>query len=139
MIEITSHRSLEFVAVAKEAEQELPDILHVAAGHRFIFVQGEATLQFAAVPLNMLGAKSEADYLVAVQWSEKAHQECAKYGAPNFSGNTRATKFTSRMVRQSGISTRSGLRALLRQRHSEQRGVPLHSRRGRGATGGRPH
>jgi len=90
-----SHRSKEFVAIADEAEKNLRDILDVPAEYKVIFVQGGATLQFAAIPLNMLGAKSKADYLVTGQWGEKAHKECAKYGSPNFSCNTKATKFTT--------------------------------------------
>merc|ERR1712136_389856 len=64
----------EFVAIADEAEKNLRDILDVPAEYKVIFVQGGATLQFAAIPLNMLGAKS---------------------GSPNFSCNTKATKFTT--------------------------------------------
>jgi phosphoserine aminotransferase len=90
-----SHRSKEFIGIAKEAEGDLRDILGVPADYKVIFSQGGATLQFAAIPLNMLGTKTKADYLVTGQWGEKAAKECNKYGTGQIACNTKATKFTS--------------------------------------------
>lgn len=90
-----SHRSKEFVKVAAEAEKDLRDVLDVPEEYKVIFQQGGATLQFAGVPLNMLGSKTKADYLVTGQWGEKAMQECNKYGTGQAVCNTKATKFTS--------------------------------------------
>jgi phosphoserine aminotransferase len=90
-----SHRSKEFVGIAKEAEKDLRDILGVPSDYKVIFNQGGATLQFASIPLNMLGAKGKADYLITGQWGEKAHKECNKYGTGQIACNTKATKFTS--------------------------------------------
>jgi len=89
-----SHRSKEFTAIATEAEKDLRDILSVPDEYKVIFVQGGATLQFAAVPLNMLGAKTKADYLVTGQWGEKALAECKKYGVGQAACNTKPKKFT---------------------------------------------
>jgi len=89
-----SHRSKEFVAIAKEAEKDLRDILDVPADYKVIFSQGGATLQFASIPLNMLGTKTKADYLITGQWGEKAHKECAKYGTGQAACNTKSSKFT---------------------------------------------
>jgi len=90
-----SHRSKEFVAIASEAEKNLRDILDVPAEYKVCFFQGGATLQFAAVPLNMLGAKTKADYLITGQWGEKAHKEAAKYCVSQASCNSKASKFTT--------------------------------------------
>merc|ERR1719389_920620 len=90
-----SHRSKEFVGIAKEAEKDLRDILSVPADYKVIFSQGGATLQFSSIPLNMLGTKTKADYLVTGQWGEKALKECNKYGTGQAACNTKATKFTS--------------------------------------------
>merc|ERR1719263_1317747 len=90
-----SHRSKEFVAIATEAEKNLRDILDVPADYKVIFSQGGATLQFASIPLNMLGSKTKADYLITGQWGEKAHKECAKYGTGQVACNTKSTKFTT--------------------------------------------
>merc|ERR1719379_1431756 len=90
-----SHRSKEFVAIAKEAEKNFRDILNVPDNYKVIFAQGGATLQFSSVPLNMLGNKTKADYLITGQWGEKAHKECGKYGTGQVACNTKATKFTT--------------------------------------------
>lgn len=90
-----SHRSKEFVAIANEAEKNLRDILDVPAEYKVCFFQGGATLQFAAVPLNMLGPKTKADYLITGQWGEKAQKEAAKYCTSQVACNTKASKFTT--------------------------------------------
>merc|ERR1719197_1583280 len=90
-----SHRSKEFVKVAAEAEKDLRDVLDVPEEYKVIFQQGGATLQFAAIPLNMLGTKGKADYAVTGQWSEKAQKECGKYGTGNVVCNSKPGKFTS--------------------------------------------
>merc|ERR1719498_791520 len=90
-----SHRSKEFVGIAKEAEANLREVLNVPADYKVFFNQGGATLQFASIPLNMLGQKNKADYLVTGQWGEKAAKECNKYGTGQIACNTKPTKFTS--------------------------------------------
>lgn len=90
-----SHRSKEFMGIASQAEKDLRDILDVPADYKVCFTQGGATLQFAAIPLNMLGTKTKADYLITGQWGEKAHKECNKYGVGQVACNTKATKFTT--------------------------------------------
>jgi len=67
-----SHRSKEFMAVASEAEKNLRDIFGVPSDYKVLLNQGGATLQFSSIPLNMLGEKGKADYLVTGQWGEKA-------------------------------------------------------------------
>lgn len=90
-----SHRSKEFVAIASEAEKNLRDILDIPEEYKVCFFQGGATLQFSAVPLNMLGVKTKADYLITGQWGEKAHKEAAKYCIGQAACNTKGTKFTT--------------------------------------------
>ena len=90
-----SHRGKEFTAVATEAEKDFRDILKIPDDYKVCWFQGGATLQFSAIPLNMLGSNTKADYLVTGQWSEKAHAECKKYGSPSTVCTTKPTKFTS--------------------------------------------
>merc|ERR1719350_1062424 len=90
-----SHRSKEFGAIMKDAEKNLRDILSVPEDYKVIFTQGGATLQFSAIPMNMLGEKTKADYLITGQWGEKACKECAKYGTGQAACNTKDTKFTT--------------------------------------------
>lgn len=90
-----SHRSKEFMAIAAEAEKNLRDIFGVPGDYTVLMMQGGATLQFSSIPLNMLGTKTKADYLVTGQWGEKAHKECNKYGTGQLACNTKPTKFTT--------------------------------------------
>jgi phosphoserine aminotransferase len=90
-----SHRSKEFMQVANEAERDMREVFSIPDNYKVFFAQGGATLQFASIPLNMLGSKGKADYAVTGQWSEKALKECAKYGTGNAACNTKANKFTT--------------------------------------------
>lgn len=90
-----SHRGKEFVKIANEAEANLRELLDVPADYKVLFVQGGATLQFSAIPLNMLGAKGKADYVVTGQWGDKAQAECNKYGTGQVVCSTKASKYTN--------------------------------------------
>ena len=48
-----SHRGKEFVSVASEAEQDLRDLLNVPKNYKVRVLQGGATTQVAAIPMNM--------------------------------------------------------------------------------------
>lgn len=77
-----SHRDKPFMSIAAEAEADLREVLGVPANYKVLFMQGGATGQFAAVPLNLLNGKS-ADYIVNGAWGVKAVKECAKWGKAN--------------------------------------------------------
>ncbi|HYW91908.1 MAG TPA: 3-phosphoserine/phosphohydroxythreonine transaminase [Gammaproteobacteria bacterium] len=89
-----SHRGKEFVGVAEQAEQDLRDLLKVPDGHRILFLQGGATGQFAAVPLNLLGECEEADYINTGNWSKKAIAEGKRYCQVNIAATAEAEGFT---------------------------------------------
>jgi phosphoserine aminotransferase len=90
-----SHRSKEYSKIYAECEANMREILDIPAEYKVFFPQGGATLQFSAIPLNMIGGNTKADYAVTGQWSEKAHQECAKYGTGNAVTNSKPSKFTT--------------------------------------------
>src|SRR5690606_31111353 len=46
-------------------------------------LQGGASLQFSAIPLNLLGKNNKADYIHTGIWSEKALKEAQRYGDIN--------------------------------------------------------
>jgi phosphoserine aminotransferase len=48
-----SHRSAEFIAVAEGAEAALRRLLDISDDYAVLFLQGGASMQFAAVPLNL--------------------------------------------------------------------------------------
>jgi phosphoserine aminotransferase len=70
-----SHRSSTFESIIHDAERDLRMILSVPDNYKVIFMQGGGTAQFAAVPLNLLGASKSADYIVTGTWSQKAAEE----------------------------------------------------------------
>ena len=76
-----SHRGKAFMAVAREAEALLRELLGVPSSYRVLFLQGGATGQFAAVPLNLAGADSTVAYLDTGHWSKKALREAQRYTA----------------------------------------------------------
>ncbi len=88
-----SHRSTEFIDIAQRAEADLRDLLDVSDDYAVLFLQGGATAQFAAVPLNLLGAKSCADYVNTGAWANKAISEAQRYCAANVVASSKATNF----------------------------------------------
>jgi phosphoserine aminotransferase len=74
-----SHRSKAFIRVAEQAEQDLRELLAVPANYRVLFLQGGASGQFAAVPLNLAPADAAIDYVNTGNWSKKAIGEAKHY------------------------------------------------------------
>src|SRR6185503_19467207 len=90
-----SHRGTDFVELAAQSERDLRTLLDVPANYKVLFLQGGATLQFAAVPLNLAPAGGVADYVVTGNWGEKAVSEAERYVRVNVAANSKATKFTT--------------------------------------------
>lgn len=74
-----SHRGKEFSALAEEAEADLRDLLAVPANYKVLFLQGGATLQFSAVPMNLASGDAVVSYVNTGSWSKKAIGEAEKY------------------------------------------------------------
>lgn len=77
-----SHRSSDFVKIAEEAEKSLRSLMSIPENYSVLFLQGGATLQFAAIPMNLLGDKKKAGYINTGQWSAKAIKAAGKYCEP---------------------------------------------------------
>lgn len=78
-----SHRSSDYVAVAQKAEADLRQLMNIPDHYKVLFLQGGASLQFSAIPLNLLGKNARADYVHTGIWSEKALKEAQRYGDIN--------------------------------------------------------
>lgn len=74
-----SHRSKEFDNIIKEAEQDLRDLMNIPDNYKVLFLQGGASQQFSAIPMNLM-KNGVADYIVTGQWAKKAYQEASRYG-----------------------------------------------------------
>jgi phosphoserine aminotransferase len=89
-----SHRGKEFISIAEAAEADLRELMAIPANYKVLFVQGGATLQFAAVPLNLLRDKKSADYVNTGEWAKKAIKEAKRYGAVNVAASAEDRQFT---------------------------------------------
>jgi phosphoserine aminotransferase len=77
-----SHRSKWFDDIIKDAEKDLRELMNIPENYKVLFVQGGASLQFAAIPMNLMKNKV-ADYIVTGQWAKKAFAEAQIYGKAN--------------------------------------------------------
>ena len=75
-----SHRTPEFEDILHSAEASLRKLMNIPDNYKVLFLQGGASTQFAAVPLNLLSEHKCADYVVTGQFSKKAASEAKKYG-----------------------------------------------------------
>lgn len=89
-----SHRSPEFVSVAEKAEADLRQLLTIPDNYSVLFLQGGASLQFSAIPLNLLGAGQTADYIDTGIWSQKAIEEARRFGNVNVAASSKANGYT---------------------------------------------
>ena len=74
-----SHRNKKFMAVVEEAEASLRSLMNIPDDYAVLFVQGGASQQFAAIPLNLMH-NGKADYIVTGNFAEKAYEEGIIYG-----------------------------------------------------------
>ena len=74
-----SHRSKVFDDIIKDAEKDLRELMNIPDNYKVLFLQGGASQQFAAVPMNLMKNK-KAGYIVTGQWAKKAYQEAQMYG-----------------------------------------------------------
>ena len=75
-----SHRSPDYEAIIVAAEKMLRELMQIPDNYKVLFLQGGASTQFAAVPLNLIGRTGKADYVVSGQFSGKAFKEAQKMG-----------------------------------------------------------
>ena len=74
-----SHRSKTFAQIIEDAESDLRDLLSIPDEYAVLFLQGGASQQFAAIPMNMM-LDGKADYIVSGSWSKKAFKEAQLFG-----------------------------------------------------------
>jgi phosphoserine aminotransferase len=89
-----SHRDKPFMSIAAAAERDLRELLDVPKNYKVLFLQGGATAQFAFIPMNILGGKPGADYIVNGSWGKKAAKEAGKYAKVNVAARCPDEKYT---------------------------------------------
>jgi len=90
-----SHRGKEYMSIAETAETNLRDIMSIPDNYKVLFLQGGASAQFAAIPLNLLDGKDSADYVNTGAWSKKAIAEAGRYCSVNVVASSEESKFTT--------------------------------------------
>ena len=77
-----SHRSKDFEAILHGTENTLRELMSIPDNYKVLFIQGGASQQFAAVPMNLMRNKV-ADYINTGNWTKKAIQEAKLFGKVN--------------------------------------------------------
>ena len=88
-----SHRSPVYDEIIKEAEALLRKLMNIPDNYKVLFLQGGASTQFAAVPLNLMKT-GKADYIVSGQFSGKAQKEAMKYGDARIVASSKDANFS---------------------------------------------
>jgi len=88
-----SHRSKVYQQIIDEAEADLRTLMGIPDNYKVLFVQGGATLQFSAIPLNLC-KNGVFDYIVTGSWSKKAAAEAKKYGKVNVIASSEDKNFS---------------------------------------------
>lgn len=88
-----SHRSADYEAIIKKAEADLRKLMNIPDNYKVLFLQGGASTQFAAVPMNLMKT-GKADYILSGQFSTKAYQEAAKYGEAKVVASSKDNNFS---------------------------------------------
>jgi len=87
-----SHRSKVFMDIADSAQSLLREVMNIPDNYKVLFMQGGASLQFAAIPIN-LKKNGKADYIRSGNFSTIASKEAAKFLKVNIAGSTEDTAF----------------------------------------------
>ncbi len=87
-----SHRSKAYDAIIREAFDTFRRVMQVPDNYKILFLQGGASTQFSAVPLNLMKT-GKADYVVSGEFSGKAYKEAKKYGDVKLVATSEDTTF----------------------------------------------
>lgn len=90
-----SHRSDTFQAILNSAEARLRELMAIPSHYRVLFMQGGASLQFSAIPLNLMRRHGTAGFLDSGYWAQKAMAEASRYGDVVSLGSAAESRFKS--------------------------------------------
>ena len=89
-----SHRSKQYQAIFDETEAALRELMHIPESYAVLFLQGGATGQFAAIPMNLMTVSGSADYVDSGNFAHGALVEAQKYGKVNVVASSREENYT---------------------------------------------
>ena len=88
-----SHRSKQYQAIFDQTEALLRELMHIPDSYAVLFLQGGATGQFAAVPMNLLRENGSADYVDSGNFAHGAMVEAQKYGDIRCAASSKADNY----------------------------------------------
>ena len=88
-----SHRSSEFIEIAKQAERDFRDLLSISDDYAVLFTHGGATMQNAMVPLNLAGEVGKSDYINSGHWAKRSIKEAERYCSVNIAASSEDDDF----------------------------------------------
>jgi len=100
-----SHRSKVYDGIIKETEAAMRRVLSIPDNYKVLFLQGGATTQFAAVPMNLMKS-GKADYAVTGNFANLAYKEALKFGDIHVAFSSKAGNF-DRVPTQAELDIRS--------------------------------
>ena len=74
-----NHRSVLFNEIVDEAKADLKALITIPDNYKILFLQGGASLQFAAVPMNIMKNR-KAGFIMTGHWTKRAFEEAQMYG-----------------------------------------------------------
>ncbi|MDR0814096.1 MAG: 3-phosphoserine/phosphohydroxythreonine transaminase [Oscillospiraceae bacterium] len=83
-----SHRSAVYLDIFNKTKADFIELLGIPDEYDVLFMQGGATFQFAAVPLNLMGENGSADYANTGNFANLAAKEAKKYGTINIAASS---------------------------------------------------
>lgn len=88
-----SHRCKWYDEIHQEAISSIKELMNISDDYHILLLQGGASMQFEAVPLNLL-VKGKADYIVTGNFANKAYKEAQKYGDIACVASSKADNYT---------------------------------------------
>ena len=88
-----SHRSGMYIEIFGRTKALLKELMNVPDDYEILFLQGGATLQFSAVPLNLLST-GKADYVDSGNFAHLAAEEAKKYADVHIAASSREDTYT---------------------------------------------
>ena len=83
-----SHRSKVFQDIFDQTQERFRRLLHVPEDYEVLFLQGGASTQFSAIPMNLITKTGKADYAVTGNFANIAYEEAQKYGKINLAASS---------------------------------------------------
>ena len=89
-----SHRSGMYLEIFDQTQALFRELMQIGPEYEVLFLQGGATAEFAAIPMNLMGEKGKADYVDSGNFAHGALVEARKYGTVNVVASSREENYT---------------------------------------------